>query len=276
MNLRLVVLAVTSALVFGIGSTASAATLYFNGFETDTSGWTGATKVSSGTNGVTSATGSSHAVAAPSSTAFTTFGGYNFGAGSGVGVPFQEYFTSVDVYLDMSTTALNDTNFDFSSAISNTTGNHRRDFVFNAGFYNDATGPGASTNRFVVSASNNSQPGSAFAKNPASDPFAIGTTGWYTFQHHFYDNGGVLAVEMSVLNSTDALLHSWLLSDPTDVINSTVGGNRYGWFDYNEFSALAFDNSELRTLSDDVPEPLSMALVGLGVLGTIVRLRRRK
>ena len=62
---------------------------------------------------------------------------------------------------------------------------HRRDFVFNAGFYTDidptGTGP-----RFVISASNNAGRSGAFPKNPGRDPFTINVEGWYTFEHRFY------------------------------------------------------------------------------------------
>jgi hypothetical protein len=38
--------------------------------------------------------------------------------------------------------------------------------------------------------------------------------------------------------------HDWTLSDPADVIGTTVGGNRYGLFASNEFPFLAIDNSK--------------------------------
>ena len=41
------------------------------------------------------------------------------------------------------------------------------------------------------------------------------------------------------------MLHSWTRSDATDVIGSTVGGNRYGFFAAQEFPFLAFDNTRL-------------------------------
>ena len=41
---------------------------------------------------------------------------------------------------------------------------------------------------------------------------------------------------------------------------ATVGGNRYGWFDYNQFPTLAFDNASLTI----VPEPTGITLLGLG------------
>ena len=46
-----------------------------------------------------------------------------------------------------------------------------------------------------ASASNNAARANSFPKNPGRDPFAISSTGWYTFEHHFYENAGLLAVE---------------------------------------------------------------------------------
>lgn len=252
---------------------ASAAPLYFNGFETDTTSWTNANRVASGTGGITSASGAFHATAGTGSV-FTTFGGYNYGAGNNVPTVFQPYSTAIDIYLDLTGGLANNTRFDFSSAISNAAGAHKRDFIFNAGFYNDATGPGANTDRFVVSASNNSQPGNAYAQNPARDPIAISASGWYTFQHTFYDDAGVLAVEMEIFDSSSTLLNSWILSDPADTI-ATVGGSRYGWFSYNQIAGLAFDNSRLDLTVANVPEPATLLLVGASLLGLAASRRRR-
>ena len=112
---------------------------------------------------------------------------------------------------------------------------HLRDYIFNAGFYNenDVTGPGAGTNRFVISASNNAI---ANPKNPARDPIAIGTTGWYIFQHRFYINDGALACDLSIY-ANDCLgqpINERTLGTPADLI-SDVGGVRYGWFAVNDF-----------------------------------------
>jgi hypothetical protein len=239
------------ALVLAFASTgvASAATPtpFFNGFETDTSGWFGdITRVASGTDGVPSATGSFHAEAGPVDDGpFTRWNGYTneFPAGG--------YQTAVDMYLDptglAANSTANDRRFDWSSAVSDTsaTPQFRRDFVFNAGYYSDTdiTGSGP---RFVISASNNAGRGSSFPKNPGRDPFTITATGWYTFQHVFRDNGlGVLAVDLRILDANGNVLHTWTLSDPTDVIGVTVGGNRYGAFFQEEFPFLAIDNSRL-------------------------------
>jgi hypothetical protein len=215
---------------------------YFNGFENASDAITGVTadnqamfdvtRVPSGTNGVNSASGAFHAEAAQNAangplSQFTRFGGYSST------FPVGGYTTSIDVYLNTSlATGSNDLRFDWSSAISDAAGAHRRDFVFSVGTSNVA-------NQFVMSASNNA-PG--FPANPDRDPFTINSSGWYTLQHTFSSNSGVLKVEMSVLNSADAVLHTWTLSDPTDVIGTTVGGNRYGWLVDTDFTTLALDN----------------------------------
>ena len=214
---------------------------FVQGFETDNSGWLSPTptRVASGTNGITSKTGTFHAQA---TTSFTRWGGYN------TTFPTRGYTTSVDIYLNVS--GANDTRFDFTSAINtnNPTPTHRRDFAFNAGYYDDAVAPGSGP-RFVVSASNNTGRANSFPKNPGRDPFIISASGWYTFKHKFYDNGsGVLAVDLSIIDSSNVTIKTWTLSDPSDVIATTIGGNRYGWFANNEFAFLAIDDSQRSNL----------------------------
>jgi hypothetical protein len=224
---------------------AVAATHSFQGFEIDTFDWTGVTRVASGTNGISSAAGNFHAeadfVAAPGTTGdFTRFGGYEnvFPAGGCT--------TSIDVYLNVGGGFANDTRFDWSSAINQPDGNHRRDFVFNTGFYNDtdATGSGP---RFVINASTNATRSGAFPKNTGS--FTISATGWYTLIHRFYNNGGVLNVDLSLTKLDGTILKTWTLSNPTDIIGTTVGGHRYGWLVIQEFPVLAIDNVSLMSVS---------------------------
>lgn len=226
-----------------------AAMHYFQGFETNTVDWSGVTRVASGNNGIPSAAGDFHAEAAFSaapgtSDAFTQFGGYEST------FPGGGYTTSIDVYLNVDDPTLaNDTRFDWSSAINMPDGNHRRDFVFNAGFYNDsdATGTGP---RFVISASNNATRSGAFPKNPGRNPISITATGWYTFEHHFYNIGsGVLAVDLRLTTLSGAPLRTWTLTDPTDIIGFTVGGHRYGWLVIQEFPVLAIDNVSLLSVN---------------------------
>ncbi len=210
---------------------------FFNGFETDIAGWVTPTRVTSGTDGIPSASGDYHAEATGGD--FTRWGGYNSE------FPSEGYITSIDIYLDVDGVFVNDTRFDWTSAITRPDGEHRRDFIFNGGFYSDDDGsPGSGFNRFIVSASNNAQRANSYPKNPGRDPIAITTTGWYTLQHRFYDSGGgVLAVDLNILDSIGNIVHTWTLSDVTDIIGNTVGGNRYGWFAANEFLFLAIDNT---------------------------------
>jgi hypothetical protein len=70
----------------------------------------------------------------------------------------------------------------------------------------------------------------------------------------------VLAVDLTLKNAAGIPLMTWTLSDPSDVIGSTVGGNRYGWFVIDEFpTGLAFDNSALVGFQDYCTTPPSTA-----------------
>jgi hypothetical protein len=220
-------------LICSINSVFGQTSNYFNGFETTvgSGNWLGVTIRPSGYNGIPSSAGGFYADA---STNFTQFGGYNYI------FPTWGYKTSVDIYLNMSGGYLNDKRFDYTSAISSLTG-HRRDFVFNGGFYNDA-GTYGTGDRFVFSASNNS---AGWPRDPGRSPIVINTTGWYKLEHYFRNNGGILAVDLTIYNSANVIMGSWTLSDITDIIGTTVGGNRYGWFATNQLGTLAIDNSAL-------------------------------
>ena len=246
--------------VAGIMLAAVTATFaaYFQSFETDTDGWTGATRVPTLTHGVPTKVGAYHAEA-QSNQPFTFWGGYSDT------FPPGGYTTSVDIYLDIlppymnGTGYANDTRFDWTSAISTPQCGHRRDFVFNAGFYTDTDTTGTGP-RFVISASTNAGRGSSFPKNPGRMPYTINVEGWYTFEHRFRDNGaGVLAVDLTIKNAAGLPLFMWTLSDPSDVIGVTVGGNRYGWFAQNEFPFLGFDTSMLLGFQDFCTVPPSTA-----------------
>jgi hypothetical protein len=233
---RSAVLMTCMALLLTTSATASAA-VYSNDFSTNTDGWFD----SGGTIDLSGA-----GTALVNGSVFTRWGGY-----SNV---FQEYTTSIDVYLNLNSWDNGDS-FDFSSAVSRTNGTHLRDFIFHVGFFENVSG-----DYFLVGASNNSNPPTY--PNP-SNPATINQSGWYTFEHHFYDNAGVLAVDMRVLDSFGNVLGEWTRSDPSDLIPSVVGGNRYGWFVFNEFEDLEIDNAELIAL-DVVPEPASLTIFGIG------------
>jgi hypothetical protein len=229
-------LGIVSFVVVATIAAAAVSGGFFQGFETDTDGWFGVTRVASGTNGITSADGGFHAEAPAN--AFTRYGGYT------TTFPANGYSTLLDIYLDMDGGFANDTRFDFTSAISTPAGGHRRDFILTGGFYQAGTGPlYGSGNRFIFSASNNA-PG--WPANPGRDPVAVDTSGWYTIRHDFYDDGsGVLAVDISLIDPDGTTVNTWTLSDSSDVIGVTVGGNRYGWFATNYLPFLAIDNTRL-------------------------------
>lgn len=258
------------AIALAVSAPASATTLYSQGFEADTSGWDTPTRVASGTDGITAASGGYYAQA---TTDFTRWGGYDSTTGGAPGA-FQPYTTSIKIYLNVGAGTATDTRFDFSSAINKPDGTELRDFVFNVGFYDsaDVTNPGAGNDRFIVTASNNAGRANANPANPARNPIAIETTGWYTFQHVFIDNGGQLEVDMSILDSSNAVVGSWVLSG--DAILG-VGGNRYGWFASNEFDSLAIDDTSLTTPTAATPLPATLPLLASG-LTAMGFLRRRK
>ncbi len=249
---------------------AQAATSFFNGFETDTSGWFGLsgstiTQVASPStwsnpgyaDNLAAATGTGYArlgLATPATCTngggtpprlrgpYTDFGGYEST------FPTGGYSTKVDVYLDV-TYAINhpDTRFDWDSA------NNARDFVFNVG--TDASG-------FVVNASNS---GDRCAVNPyGGTAVSVTTSGWYTFKHTFTDQGGLVVGTLELIDkSTNTAVGTWVLN-PGDTV-AAAGGHTYGWFVQNEFDGLAIDNSELKGVApsadlgitkSDSPDPV--------------------
>ena len=216
---------------------------YFNGFETDTAGWftlsgSTITRVPSGSsstyaNGVGASSGNYYArLGKDTSPDSCTFGGgtasiftgpFTRWGGYSAIFPPGGYSTGVDIYLDVAYARSHlDTRFDWSSAINDTTGGFRRDFVFNVG--TDLLG-------FVMSGGNNATRCGANPADPGHTPIHILTSGWYTFKHTFSGlPGGPLVVTLEVMPSgSNVPLGTWVRSDASDIIGVTVGGNRYGW-----------------------------------------------
>jgi hypothetical protein len=243
---------------------------FLQGFETDTAGWVGATRVPTGTHSVPSKTGGFHAE--DDGGAFTRWGNYS------KTFPLGGYTTSIDIYLDIAPPYggfpqyNNDTRFDWSSAINTPGCVHRRDFVFNAGFYTDSASFGSGP-RFVISASNNATRSGANPRNPGRNPIIISDEGWFTFEHRFYGVlGGPLSVDLTIKDSLGITRGTWTLTDPSDIIGTTVGGNRYGWFVIDEFPFLAFDNSALMGTQDfcTPPSTAGAKITGGGWIDTLM------
>lgn len=241
-------LSIVIAIMFLAVGSVYAMSSYFNGFEINTDGWFGmvygisVTQTESGADGIMASAGSYYAkLSGPS---LTRWGQYENT------FPADGYITKTDVYLDMSLADGTDREFDYSSAINQPDGTYRRDFVFNVG-----TVPGVqATNQWIISASNKT-PGSP--SSPDQNPVTVSQSGWYTFEHTFQKNSsGILVVTMILKNNEGNVLGTWTLSDPSDIVGTTVGGNRYGAFTRTVGIAwLAIDNSDKHALDPIVGTP---------------------
>ncbi|HEY9723042.1 MAG TPA: hypothetical protein V6D47_13615 [Oscillatoriaceae cyanobacterium] len=193
----------------------------------------------------------------------TDGGGYNLNEGpythwGGYSAKFPKngYQTQLDIYLDCTwagshaqvgeTTPKNSTSkfFDWDSAINDTSGNFKRDFVFNAATYKGTYGSG-----FVISASENAFRANVDPSSTGRNAVHILTSGWYTFKHRFFHQvvGGtdILECSLTITDANGIVMGQWTLpnqaqGDTTDPI-STVGGNRYGWFANQEIPNLPID-----------------------------------
>src|SRR3954465_5573172 len=166
------------------------------GFESNTSGWTNAGRVASGTNGITSKSGNWHAETLDQQNYDSPYVMWNPGDAL---VP-AGFTASVDIYLDLAGGAFTDPRVDWDVALQTNGGSFVRDFVFNGGYYDQASSTGSSP-RFVFSAGNNAGRLNSYPEDPNNDPFAITASGWYPFQHHFQDDNGTLRVDMSILDA---------------------------------------------------------------------------
>ena len=215
-------LVLAAALCLSTGQAAAQTTItlpFAQDFETDTDGVFSATQVPAPGGG----TGIQYS---GSGSLFTRFAGYsNTFPGGG-------FVTGLDIWLDPSIPTGQDLRNDYTVAISQaescSQNGHRRDFIFNFGTTEFVPGS------WTVSASNNT-PG--WPSNPGRRPVNV-PGGWYTFQHTFANNAGVLEVTLELIDrATSNVMGTWILSDPTDTIDGgncpgDVGGNRYGWVIY--------------------------------------------
>ncbi len=220
--------AVAWDIAHGINLTATFVTRFTQSFETDAAGildeddaWSGqVVRVASGTNGITSPDGTSHAVVTQTDAdggltgPFTRFSNYSTEFGNG-------YAVEVSIYLDTAMAA--GEGFDWSVAANGQDNAHQRDFVFHVT-------KDTSTGQLLVGASNNSN-FDPIENLEAGNHAVIATSGWYTFRHYFYDYGdGTLAVAMSVFDANGDHVFTELRHSATDTLAAEVGGNRYGWF----------------------------------------------
>lgn len=263
------------ALVLGcyvVGSVQAATTVFSQGFESDASGWLDdddfagfgqVNRVASGTGGIASADGGFHAVMTQTGAGpFTRFDGYR-------SVWPDGFVASADIYLDTNWNL--GEGFDYSVAANGSDGNHQRDFIFHIT-------KDSSTGSLLVGGSNNTN------FDPREDletinHAVIGATGWYTFEHSFYDNLGQLAVDLILRDSGGSVLFTETRTDANDLIPAEVGGNRYGWFTNIDIAdGIAVDNVLLaidtQPAAEPVPEPSTVFLLGSGLVGLVLYRRR--
>jgi hypothetical protein len=214
------VLTVTLLAVLGTGVQATAATYYLwqQDFTTDTTDWSEPITHNAADGTATVGQGS-----------YSRFGQYRSEWPG-------DYVAELDVFLDPSWSE--GTGFEYSVASSTSSGGHLRDFVFHIAktasgdlrVNGDNNVYGAGGNAFVAGL-----PGSA----------AITDAGWYTMQHTFRDDNGVLAVDLTLLDSEDQVVFTTTRSNPADTMDR-VGGNRYGWFATNTVAGgVEIDNQAL-------------------------------
>lgn len=231
-------------------------------FETDTSAFVpnGSTLgiEASGTNGVDTEDGESHLRVGTADTngAFTRFGGYGQGD--------TGFVSQIKIFLD--TGMEPGEGFDWSVAASNQSGNHLRDFIFHVTRDTDS-------GNIIIGADNNTNSAPQLnleTKNHA----AVGESGWYTFEHKFYENdAGALEVAMNVYDDAGNWLFTEVRSDPADTFDTMFGGSRYGWFtNVDVDGGIAVDSVSLKTLDENPVE----VRVGTTVVGTYATIEDAK
>lgn len=118
-----------------------------------------------------------------------------------------DWYSSIKVYLDPELTAEGQ-GFEYIVSVNNESGSYLDEYGFSF-----TAGPSYITAGCIS----------------LTDTVNITTPGWYTLQHFFYDNGGVLFVDMKLI-APDTSLALDVTIDTTYLIPSDVSGNRYAKF----------------------------------------------
>ncbi|KQW78746.1 VCBS domain-containing protein [Brevundimonas sp. Root1279] len=161
---------------------------------------------------------------------YTQFDGYRRAFNDG-------FDASVQVYLDAGWS--NGEGFNFTVAVNDQNGTHRRDFAFHV----------AMDDGQLMIGVNTGSPATPMTDLELRPHAVITESGWYTLAHSFQANeDGVLEVVLSVIDAEGGVVFTQTISDPSDLIASQIGGNRYGWFTANTVEGgLAIDDLTLTT-----------------------------
>jgi hypothetical protein len=160
-------------------------------------------------------------------TALTTFAGF-----SNV-MPEDGFRASIDIYLDAAA-AEEEQRFAYTVAMNETTCEWGGDYIFHVGKVGGQFCVRGGTDLDTIAGP------APCATVLGMEPVVLGADakGWYTFAHAFQRVGGVVEVAMALFDPDGNAVDGW---EPDPVIPTAAGGNRYGWFPWNDFDDLPID-----------------------------------
>ncbi|MDR3643420.1 MAG: hypothetical protein P4L74_07420 [Candidatus Doudnabacteria bacterium] len=249
---------------------SQAGTIFNQGFESNTSGWTPSnggspvgtiTRVASGTGGITAASGGFYAQITNSPNDYMSgYGDYGFsyfGAGGDPTVyPGSAFSESISVYIDPSSAG---TNYwiDFTPGTSIPDG---------VGCGNSACGD---EHNFRLAYDGSSV---SVAVDGGGTMSVLNNPGWYTFQATFAKGshpGDLVQTNMNILSGTNLIGTAAVLgnSDGETLTSANLSGTGFVWFAVAQNGAptLNIDNLNASTLGS-TPEPATWGLGGTALL----------
>lgn len=214
-KIRVLAIAALIPMTLALPAAAVDTIVWEQNFDTDVSGWFDSDDEWFGTITRNAGDGTATVEGDASSAPFSRFDGFRSEWPG-------NWTAEIDVFLDPSWAM--GTGFDYSVAATGSDGEHQRDFIFHVAVDDQGLWVGASNNSGFA-------PPSRIASN-ISGVADVTAAGWYTLRHEFTDDGGVLAVTMTVLDQDGGVVASSVRTTPADTIPDEVGGNRYAWFTY--------------------------------------------
>jgi hypothetical protein len=273
-----------SGIAIGLCHPADASPLYFQGFETDTSGFYGPiTQSSSGTNGIAAYDGAYYGTMGnvDDDTGYIGYGDGGFSNFEGDGItappyPGSSFSQSVSVYIDVGTAAPAATYgaaywIDMSPSLNSPDG--------------VGCDPAACSDehnfRLFYSGSSVS-----ITTDGGPQVLNIDTSGWYTFTIDYMKGAtgsDPVLNDLDIYDANGNLLSSTAAQGDSDLgtlTNDNLAGPGYVWFPewQDGFSGdqLAIDDIRADASATAVPEPSSFALIAAGLLGWGFFALRRK
>lgn len=274
-----------AAFAFGVAP-ASAAPLYFQGFESDTAGWHADTggainRVASGTAGIPAFDGSFYGDVQNARDQYLPgygSGGFSWFEGNGSTpppYPGSGFSESISAYINVTTPPPTDA-ADAGFSISMTPSSITSDGV---GCYPAACSDEQLFRLFYSGSSVNVEINGTTVQT-------IGTSGWYTFQITYQKGAtptSLVTNEMNIFNASGNLLSSTAASGDMEggtLESSNLAGPGYVWLPQwqDGFSGDHLAIDDVRADAIPTPEPASLALLGAGLclFGFVTRKRWRK